>query len=208
MMLSTRHAITKATVRGFLEAALASAQNHVDRPPIEWSLQGFGMLRAYLPDGCRLHVWDERYVTPGVSGIHTHPWDFESYVVAGQLVQHRFTREHWFPAGSVPFDEYRLRCGPGGGLCGAPTRALLRRCPRELYAEGQIYRQTADEIHESRPTTGTVTVVHRTFRADTEHASVFVPAGQKWGTAEPRPATREEVIDIVKNSLSSVWWTL
>ena len=51
----------------------------------KWSLQGFGMLRLYLSDNIRLHVWTTEHRVENVSDIHDHPWDFISTVLFGQL---------------------------------------------------------------------------------------------------------------------------
>ena len=40
----------------------------------DWSLQGFGMFRAYLCDMVRVHVWDSRFRVQGVSDVHDHPY--------------------------------------------------------------------------------------------------------------------------------------
>lgn len=176
------------------------------RHAYDWTLQGFGMLRTYLDKDhrVRLHVWDDRYVVPGVSEMHTHPWNFESYIVAGVVHQRRFLR---VPEGTgMLFDEYALRCGAGGGLCGDPTPVRLRDVTPEMYIEGDVYRQQADEIHVSSPERGTVTLVDRSFMEDTEHASVFTRPGEPWGSAEPRPATGLEVMAITRYALHR-WFT-
>jgi len=176
-----------------VKAILQKAQS------FNWSLQGFGMLRLYLSQEVRLHVWDSRYAVPGVSVIHTHPWDFLSQVVAGKVGNILFNESE---TKGMPFHKQVIQCGPGGGLCGMPTDVLLHPAYEELYIEGQSYTQNAQEIHASRPADGTVTILTRTFREDTEHAAVYWPAGTEWGSAEPRPATPEEVAAITGNALS------
>lgn len=86
-----------------------------------------------------------------------------------------------------------LFCGPGGGLKGKPETVFLERRPSELYYGGQTYTERAEEIHESKPKDGTVTLVTREFKEDEDHAKVFWPAGTEWGSAVPRQATAEEV---------------
>ncbi len=48
-------------------------------------------------------------------------------------------------------------------------------------------------IHDTGYGDGTVSLVTRTFLEDTEHAQVYIPAGQSWVSAEPRNATDDEV---------------
>lgn len=61
------------------------------------------------------------------------------------------------------------------------------------YGLGCFYEQRARDIHASYPEDGTVTIISRHFHENTEHARVFYPIGTEWVSAEPRPATYEEV---------------
>lgn len=184
--------IEKQLVKMILENATA----------FKWSLQGLGMLRLYLSTEVRLHVWDSRYAIPGVSTIHDHPWSFKSLIVAGSVKQYRFTE----PPEGEPYQFSVLQCGAGGCIKTFPTPINLSRSRMEQYGEGQSYEQRHDEIHESVPANGTVTIVTRTFREDTEHARVFWPAGTDWVSAEPRTATRDEVAGITGAALAR-WFT-
>lgn len=184
--------ITKQLVKSILENAAA----------FKWSLQGLGMLRLYLSTEVRLHVWDSRYAVQDVSTMHDHPWSFDSIIVAGWVDQYRYTMD---PKGDV-FMFSVLQCGPGGCAKTQPAPIWLTKGPCESYQEGGTYHQRHDEIHESIPEDGTVTIVTRTFREDTEHARVFWPNGTAWVSAEPRPATIEEVKDITSASLNR-WFT-
>ena len=51
----------------------------------EWELQGFGMLRTYIDKDTRLQIWLKDFIVPGVTDIHTHPWDFESFIYKDKL---------------------------------------------------------------------------------------------------------------------------
>ena len=166
---------------------------------LEWTLQGFGMLRTYLRPETRLHVWSPMYRVDGVSDIHTHPWDFVSTVICGEVTNHRYQ--------GTPGHEYveqRIRCGAGGGLAATPSSNAspdhlgLRESVVERYSAGESYAQTADEIHRSVTTQGTVTLCRRTFGSDPDHASVFWHRDSTWGSAEPRAATQDEIAEICK----------
>lgn len=186
--------VTKALVRHLLE--------HPDS--IEWTLQGFGMLRCYLEPEVRLHVWDDRYKAPGVSELHTHPWNFHSLVVAGEVHNHRFVESDGSREGThqaIPRKRQTIRCGEGGGLVGDPVDVILSEEPTETYCEGEGYTQLAEEIHRSVPANGTVTIIEREFKPDTEHAYVYFQG--EWGTAEPRLATPEEIEAILGNALET-----
>jgi hypothetical protein len=203
-MLVRSHGLIKATVG----TILANASQY------EWTLQGLGMLRIYLGDkDLRLHVWDDRFAFPAVSEMHTHPWDFESYVVAGIVENYRFKSVAKVPPhkdnlqSAEAFMRQSIFCGVGGGLTEEdPEKVWLVKQPRELYRESDIYTQKANEIHVSVPRRGTVTIVRRHFLEDEDHAYVFWPHGEEWVSAEPREATPNEVESIARNALAT-WFS-
>lgn len=164
----------------------------------KWSLQGFGMFRLYVNKFTRLHVWSRRHAVPNVSDVHTHPWDFTSTVLAGAMLNVKYV-EHW--RSGAPFTKALLRCGPEGGLEGEPVPVKLSSVEQVRYHDGCRYEQRHDEIHTSHPEHGTVTIVERRFRPDTEHAYVYWRSGTEWVSARPRLATVEEVADMREAAL-------
>ena len=174
---------------------LQTAQHH------EWSLQGFGMFRLYLSKNVRLHVWDERFATAGVSTLHTHPWDFTSYVLAGRITDRVFFQHKEGPA---THSKQSILCGPGGGLVGEPTPVALEEASNINLEAGHVYSHGWNDIHETSALVGTVTLVERKFRADTEYAHVFWPNATRWVSAEPRPATSDEVRVMAEAALASI----
>jgi hypothetical protein len=188
------HTTTKLLVKSILENPTPQSRN--------WSLQGLGMLRLYLSTELRLHIWDSRYAVENASRIHNHPWDFVSYVVAGYVRQYRYVRSHDLSIGTNHLCSV-LKCGPGGACERTrPTATHLCRLPEEMYGETFTYAQRADEIHESLPGDGTVTLVTRHFtREDRDHAQIFWPKGEEWVSAEPRPASDREVHEMTSKAL-------
>lgn len=166
----------------------------------KWTLQGFGMLRLHLNDELRLNVWDSRFKVPGVSAIHTHPWDFESLIVVGRLYNTRYVETNE----GTPYMTSELKPGTGGGLIGKPREVLLLNRDTEVYTAGMTYEQKAYEIHDSSPEDGTVTYNRRT-RVGEDVASVYWNT-QNWVSAEPRLATQEEVFDILDHSFKTWSW--
>lgn len=162
----------------------------------EWSLQGLGMLRTYLDDEqrLRLHIWDletqQAWNDEGQppSTIHDHPWDFESLIYSGTMTNQRFQES---TCGDL-YKSARIRCGEGGGLVEEPTTVGLYRPPPELLLPGESYDMEAPELHESYPTAGCVSVIRREFHGDRDHARVCWRKGD-WVSAEPRPATFQEI---------------
>lgn len=183
------HLVTKQLVKMILKSAGSYS----------WSLQGLGMLRLYLSEEIRLHVWNFDFAFPNASTMHTHPWDFESLVVAGELEQTRYI-ENENIEGDV-FNTATILCGEGGCIMSEPEKIKLSSCPMEHYVEGQTYTERAEEIHESFPLKGTVTLVTRRFRQDRDHAKVFRKPDSGWVSAEPRSATDGEVEEITRLAL-------
>ena len=167
----------------------------------DWSLQGLGMFRMYLSKKIRLHVWaPSKFAVENVSTIHTHPWDFTSTVIAGAITDVLYgedVAEALFVArmtGQKPtHNKQQIVCGPGGGIFGDSQTTNLFVRGRTAFKERQYYQRRANEVHESRPTDGTVTIIEREFHDDSEHAYVYFPFGKEWVSAEPRPATTDEV---------------
>lgn len=159
-----------------------------------WSLQGLGMLRLYLTKGIRLHVWDTTRQFKDVSLIHNHPWNFTSVVLYGQVENRLYS-----VGTGTPFMRSKILCGPGGGKVSQPEQIFLKEYATQIIHAGEFYEQGFDEIHASYPSIGAVTVVEQFHTSDPDHAAVFWPKGTEWGSAEPRPATNEEIISICRS---------
>lgn len=204
---------------GYLRAAIAAVMLERGR---EWTVQGFGFMRTYLPGPrgpkeFRLNVWHSALRVPEVSTIHDHPWDLSSTILAGHLVNQRFvelpdennnglTGEDWNADNAerltiltyepIALEYQTLRTGVGGGLVpGTRKSTTLYGKPFELYMPGEAYSQLATEVHETSYIDGTVTINRRA--GDTEYARVFWPKGGEWVDAIPREATTDEVADYV-----------
>lgn len=183
-----------------IQAILKHAEHY------DWSLQGFGMFRLYLSREVRLHVWDSKFAYANVTRIHNHPWDFSSRVVRGEMtdVTYEIVDPNTWPENLKPntHREQRIVCGPGGGSIGESREVILRKYSPRVFHTGSVYSLQAKVIHESMPVDGTITLVHRTFHDDTEHAMVYPQIYQPWISAEPRPATRAEILDMAKRTLA------
>lgn len=163
----------------------------------DWSLQGMGMLRLYLTDAIRIHVWDSTYRIPNVSMIHSHPWNFSSEVIAGKMMNVRYTLRQ-----GNSFNLIMIKCGIGAAVEKDYGQVGLQS-QKELYQSGEVYEQIATEIHKTEAEDGTVTLVTRTMREDLsrDHAFMYIPKGYEFVSAEPRPATFEEVSGITRRAL-------
>lgn len=179
----------------------------VGRP--SWSLQGFGMLRTYLSPQLRLHVWDPAFRVPNVTEIHDHPWDFTSVVLAGRIrnVRYRDDRDALDTLDRPTHVCSRIMCGP------QPTEpdakigvARLVVASEDVHVAGESYAQKAAELHASYADPGTVTLCRRSpvEGRSPDHALVYWPLGGERVSAEPRPATDDEIDAIVGAALEKM----
>jgi hypothetical protein len=180
-------------------------ENILIRPDgFDWTVQGLGIMRIYLSKAVRLHIWDTSLRVPGVSALHTHPWDLWSTVVAGRYRQYRYvetSKLQYQVSNSEKFRVCEIKCGENACVTTEPTEIELAEMPIEVLIEGQSYQQLVDEIHVSCPEDGTVTLIERTFKEDTEHARVFWRGTGGWVDAKPRPATEREITDVTQRAL-------
>ena len=196
MLTKMVHGAMRLMVKNILERAF----------DYSWTLQGLGMLRMRLSDEYRLHVWHLGYAFPGASPIHDHiQWGLESFIIAGKMRNIRFTEID--PKDGVSWRDRRfmhqkILAGEGGGPIEEPSPIWLRQQPTETYPAGTFYWQTNREIHWSIPEDGTVTIMRKLPAEDGTSARVFWEWGTEWGTAEPRPATEEEIRGMTGTALS------
>lgn len=174
------------------------------------------MLRLYLGGlfEPRLNIWDSRYRVPDVSMIHTHPWNFSSVIVSGELTNVRY-RELSAAENSSEFEFFHssiIKPGPAGGLRRSSgdemqdepnSHCRLVAFPPEIYKPGDLYSQKAEEIHVSLPSDGCITVNLRE-RVGEDVARTFWPLGKSWVSAVPREATKQEIEDITRLALESL----
>ncbi len=161
-----------------------------------WTMQDIGLLGLRLDDRreYRLHIWDPS-LWVGEPPIHDHPFDFVSRIIAGEMVNTRYTED---PAGTqynriryLPTNEDACRTAGTVRLSGKAT----------TYTEGGHYGQVAHELHDSRQLPGTVTVIRMTFKDETELTVCRRDAGS-WVMGRSRPATLEEIKQFTAKALT------
>lgn len=164
-----------------------------------WRAYGLGLLRLDISRELKLHIWNDSLSKIGVTRIHTHPWGFDSIVLCGMMKQRRLERSK---LGGQHFTEAIIRCGAGACITSEPKPVMLVPNSEECIRPGQLYSQCSDEIHLSYPEDDTVTLIRRhPFRDTEDKASVFYLAGTSFVSAEPRPATFDEVVHVVSRAL-------
>ena len=187
----------------------------------EWSVQGLGMMRTYLSERDRLHIWHSSLAVDGATQLHDHPWNFSSQIWFGGIKQIRYadndgasrdlymnntTTPHLvvnLDAKSETYMKQKILCGEGGCTMGEAEEIELSEGTLEIYYAGQTYPQLSHEIHKTMPFDNTVTIINRELQPlqPRDHAHVFIPKGAEFVSAEPRPATRAEILFITREVL-------
>ena len=169
-----------------------------------WQVQGLGMLRLYLGQVARIHIWDPRLKYLDASTIHTHSWRFRSYIVAGTLWNHRYDEGLQRPGvAHGVYHRATIHAGITSDLKLEEQQLVyLAPRPRETYLEGQSYTQEAAEVHYTDFAPGTVTIVERKHDGPDGRANVYWKYGENWVHAKPRPATSDEVLMVLRGSIN------
>lgn len=160
-----------------------------------WVIQDIGLLGLRMDDSreYRMHVWDPAFADVEAP-IHDHPFDFVSFVIAGEMTNTRYVED---PAGT----EYgRARYPPGNEDARTTDTVRLSAMAAETYSQGAHYVQLAHELHDSHQLPGTVTIIRRAHK-DVRELTVCRRDG-RWVPGRSRPATAEEVTRITAKALS------
>lgn len=181
-------------------------------PDHEWQVQGFGMLRTYLPGETepRLQVWDQRLACWGNNAIHDHPWRFRSTIVAGTVFNQRFdiSDRSKSPATRMGSITDIIPGTRGGQLSERPVKTCwITPQPVEVYSMSDQYWQTHREMHLTRYTQSTITLIDRFDREDADIARVawFGSFHEQPPFVNPYPATPKVVEQIIGDALRT-WW--
>jgi hypothetical protein len=171
---------------------------------LDWSLQGFGMLRLKY-GSMRVHVWCHElanHIPP--HDIHTHPWSFESYIISGSLREALYDFKH--PEfGDKETRAIQIVCGEGGGPNQEePIPLALKEYREVMHRAGTAYYRHKSQFHRVMFTNGAVSVIHRNNSDDQGHAWVIVPEGEEFKSAEPRKPTRLELEQGISAALASM----
>lgn len=161
-----------------------------------WTMQDLGLLGLRLDDRreYRLHIWDPSLCV-GKPPVHDHPFDFVSQIIAGEMVNTRYTED---TAGT----EYsRIRYSPTNEDARRTVDTIRLSGTATTHKEGEHYSQSAQELHDSRQIPGTVTIIRMTFKEVTE-LTVCRPDDAPWVSGKSRPATLEEVKQFAAKALA------
>ena len=170
---------------------------HVMENPFnyEWELQGFGMLRTYISKNTRLQIWLKDFIVPGVTDIHTHPWDFESFIYQGQIVNHCWRESSKLDG--VTFDRCLILTGEKAYVK-ERTQVILKVIGNQKYTRGMVYNHEKNIPHRIDFVDGTITILTKSnIHEDSLAYSYVIGIGNEWVSAAPRLATKEEIIPFI-----------
>jgi hypothetical protein len=179
---------------GLLYALVYQVLAHAEAYP--WTMQDIGLLGLRLDDRreYRLHIWDPSLCV-GEPPVHDHPFDFVSQIIAGEMVNTRYTED---PAG-IEYSRIRYQTKNEDAPRTADTVRLSGTAT--IYTEGGRYGLVAHELHDSRQLPGTVTVIRMTAK-DVPELTVCLLDDATWVSGQSRPATPEEVKQFTGKALA------
>ena len=141
-------------------------------------VHGNGFLQLDLPDGRRLHVWDDMLPRQKVSSsIHDHAFGFKSTILCGNLTNVIYTlMPH--PCGDYDVLTPQRREGTEDTKL-APTgeRVVLREVYRYTYKKDWTYHMIPLVFHDTLYKGLTATIIEKTVRMDVE-PRILIPHGE------------------------------
>ena len=166
----------------------------------EWELQGFGMLRTYIDKDTRLQIWLKEFIVPNVTDVHTHPWDFESFIYQGQITNFEFKEHNYHEPHFDSWYEYD-RCLILTGehaYVKEKEKVLLDGYGAYSFTKGDTYFHGKDIPHRINFVDGTITILTKLNIHEDSLAYSYVPSGSEWVSAAPRPAEPEEIRNFIE----------
>ena len=157
----------------------------------EWELQGFGMLRTYIDKNTRLQIWLKEFIVPNITDVHTHPWDFESFIYQGQITNHCWRESSKLDG--VSFDRCLILTGEKAYVK-ERTQVILKVIGNQKYTRGMVYSHEKNIPHRIDFVDGTITILTKSnIREDSLAYSYVMGIGNEWVSAAPRLATKNEI---------------
>lgn len=159
-----------------------------------WELQGFGMLRTYIDKNTRLQIWLNDFIVPGVTDVHTHPWDFTSTIYQGSIINHVFVDHELTDKveGGENYDRCLILTGENAYVK-ERTLVKLTNWSNLDYYRGDMYYHYKNAPHRIDFMDGTITILTKGNINPDNLAYSYTKPGEEWVSAAPRLATPEEI---------------
>lgn len=163
----------------------------------EWELQGFGMLRTYIDKDTRMQIWLNSFIIQDVTDIHTHPWDFTSYIYQGRISNFIFKEESGdFNTKKTFYDKCYILTGKDAYVK-SKEKVNLTRTKICTYLKGETYVHSKVVPHRIDFIDGTITILTKMNKEKQSFAYSYVKSGREWVSAAPRPATKKEILTFI-----------
>jgi hypothetical protein len=180
-----------------VEALIVPILTRPDETPLnDCTIQGLGMLRYRLNSNLRLHIWHSDIKTPDIenSAKHTHAWDFNSYIFAGQLentIYEKAMTGKWYD--HPRYWEQQIECGADGCTMGDPTEVALYDASSGIFRAGDQYFEFGDQIHQTVWQDTTVTLIYREKKkSGKDIANIYIPVDNGYVAAPAIQASVEQ----------------
>jgi hypothetical protein len=140
-------------------------------------VHGNGFIQLDLPDGSRLHVWDDAVPRQEVSSsIHDHAFGFNSTVICGKLVNIEYILHYHLNGFYAICTPQRREGTEDTKLMPTGQRANLTVLRMDTYTKGQSYHFEPLVFHDTQHDGLTATIMRKTERLQVE-PRVLVPFG-------------------------------
>lgn len=142
-------------------------------------VHGNGFIQLDLPNGSRLHVWDDDIPRQSVNtSKHDHAFGFESRVICGTLINIEYEIRKSPTGFYVVHIPQRKEGTEDTKLVSTGERVVLRVVGHRKYSAGQSYKFKPLVFHDTWHNGTTATIMTKTTRLDVE-PRVLVPLGQE-----------------------------
>lgn len=166
----------------------------------KWEIQGFGMMRTYISKNTRLQIWLKDFIIPNVTDIHTHPWDFESFIYQGWIKNNIFKEYNLNDQVSEEWFQYDRCLILTGELAYVKERIpiILKPQGKFEYFQGETYLHRKNIPHKIDFIDGTITILTKSNIHEDSLAYSFVKGvNNEWVSAAPRVATEKEILQFI-----------
>jgi hypothetical protein len=153
-----------------------------------WELQGFGMLRTYIDKNTRLQIWLKEFIIDDVTDIHTHPWDFNSLIYQGEIINHCYEESET----GIPYNKCLIVTGENAYVKESNI-IKLKTLTKRTYKKGDIYFHNKDIPHRIDFKDGTITILTKSNIQENSLAYSYANPFRGWVSAAPRLAKYSEV---------------
>ncbi len=169
-----------------------------------WTVSGLGMMRTYITETMKIHVWHSSLLVENVTLHHNHPWAFESTVIAGKVMDSTFTLHDDVVEMGHIYREVTLDVGKPGGnnMIDEGRHVWLVADEPTTLNPGDSYKHKPEDIHFVNFVDGSVTLIDKHMGDVEDHAKVYVPTGEKWVDAKPRKATPSQAEYVARIALT------